>query len=204
MAGTVPPGAAPEGWYDDPWRPGAVRWWNGSEWTDHTSPAPPREGPDGEVRPSDGAVDARREPPADVRLRMWAVIIGGVVVLLIGALLELSDATSVHGVATVLKEGPCAISGDAGRVCDERVSYRDGGRTVVASMHGVHPDEVHGPPGHRTLAITFQHGDTDPPATDDMPLGVPIGLGAAGALLVIWGLVLRRGRRRAAQVTGGP
>jgi hypothetical protein len=28
----------PPGWYDDPWSPAAYRWWDGSQWTAHTSP----------------------------------------------------------------------------------------------------------------------------------------------------------------------
>jgi len=32
--------AAPAGWYVDPSNPGLVRWWDGSQWTAHTSPAP--------------------------------------------------------------------------------------------------------------------------------------------------------------------
>jgi Domain of unknown function (DUF4190)/Protein of unknown function (DUF2510) len=29
------------GWYPDPSRPGAMRWWDGSQWSDHSAPAPP-------------------------------------------------------------------------------------------------------------------------------------------------------------------
>ncbi len=29
---------APAGWYDDPAAPGIMRWWNGSDWTEHRSP----------------------------------------------------------------------------------------------------------------------------------------------------------------------
>ncbi len=33
---TSPPSATPPGWYDDPWEPGAQRWWDGSVWTAST------------------------------------------------------------------------------------------------------------------------------------------------------------------------
>jgi len=32
--------APPPGWYNDPARPGTVRWWNGNEWTGHTKTGP--------------------------------------------------------------------------------------------------------------------------------------------------------------------
>jgi uncharacterized protein len=33
------------GWYDDPWFPGSVRWWDGVQWTPHAVGAPTRYGP---------------------------------------------------------------------------------------------------------------------------------------------------------------
>jgi hypothetical protein len=31
----------PAGWYADPWAPGAMRWWDGSAWSEHLAPAAP-------------------------------------------------------------------------------------------------------------------------------------------------------------------
>jgi hypothetical protein len=28
------------GWYDDPWQPGALRWWDGAQWTSNAAPRP--------------------------------------------------------------------------------------------------------------------------------------------------------------------
>ena len=37
-----PPAAGPApGWYADPWAPGQVRWWDGTEWGSQVGPAPP-------------------------------------------------------------------------------------------------------------------------------------------------------------------
>jgi hypothetical protein len=39
MAGFPPP--PPAGWYPDPSAPGAMRWWDGTQWTAHQSAPPP-------------------------------------------------------------------------------------------------------------------------------------------------------------------
>lgn len=195
----------PEGWFGDPWRDGSLRWWDGSQWTGYTSPPPPQRDEllhEGALRShvNDTSMGGGRKSPRHTdaqRARIWVVLIGGAFVLLMGMTLGLGNAASTHGQAVVVKEGPCVTTGDAGRVCDEHVEYRDGNRIVRAVMHGVHPDEVHGPPTHRTLAITFSHGDTGPPSTDDMPLWVPVGLTTFGVLLVVVGLLMRAGKWRA-------
>ena len=33
--------ATPPGWYPDPSRPGLMRWWDGSQWSEQSAPAPP-------------------------------------------------------------------------------------------------------------------------------------------------------------------
>ena len=182
--------AAPEGWFSDPWQIDSLRWWDGKHWTGYTSGHPG--GTDASpVAWGNEAVNDRLVAQDDQRFSIWIVVLGGALVLVIGLALGIGNATSAHGTAVVFKQGPCVTTNDAGLVCDEYVEYHDGRHVVRALMHGVHPDEVHGPPTHRTLAITYSPGDTGPPSTDDMPLWVPLGLGISGALLLLWGLFLR-------------
>ena len=87
------------GWYADPWRPGRRRWWDGSQWTDHTydpdvpaafdagaapgspalpppaAPAPPswqQWQPVAAWQPFDPAALARVEIAAERRMAVWA------------------------------------------------------------------------------------------------------------------------------------
>jgi hypothetical protein len=123
----------------------------------------------------------------------WVVLVGGAFVLLIGALLGVVALTQHHAVASVTREGPCVNTSDAGLVCTEHVTYKaNNGRTYTAVMKGVHPDEVHGPPGHRRLAVTYSSGSESAPTTDDMPNWVVFLLLGLGSLLIVWGFVLRR------------
>jgi hypothetical protein len=128
---------------------------------------------------------------------IWVVWGGAAFVLLIGALLGVVALTQRHAVAAVTHEGPCVNTSDAGLVCTEHVAYRaNNGHTYTAVMHGVHPDEVHGPPDHRTLAITYSSGSESDPTTDDMPNWVVFLLLGMGSLLIVWGFELRRRIRR--------
>ena len=59
-----PPPYPPAGWYPDPWRQAAQRWWDGTQWTHHTVwPAPPSPPvgvgavPERGVQTSDGVVE---------------------------------------------------------------------------------------------------------------------------------------------------
>ena len=60
MASTAPPAS----WYDDPNDPTQLRWWDGSEWTDHVVPREEAE-PEPEVMPevvAEPAVEPVPEP----------------------------------------------------------------------------------------------------------------------------------------------
>ena len=191
---------APPGWFEDPWGWNGLRWWDGSRWTGHTTAVP-----DGADVPAagDGAAAPGREPlNASERFAVWVVILVGAAVLVVAVVLELSFATSAHATALVVRQGPCVTTTDAGLVCDEHVVFHDGTVVRRAVMHGVHPDEVRGPPTHRTLAIVFEPGDTGPPSTDDMPFGVPLGLGIGGALLLVWGVLMLTRRVRTPHTFG--
>jgi hypothetical protein len=123
---------------------------------------------------------------------VWLLLGGGAFVLLIGALLGVVALTQQHAVAAVTHEGPCVNTSDAGLVCTEHVTYRaKNGRTYAAVIKGVHPDEVHGPSDHRTLAITYSGGSESDPTTDDMPNWVVFLLLGLGSLLIAWGSVRR-------------
>jgi hypothetical protein len=51
-------------WYPDPWRPGQLRWWSGTQWTDQTT------APQAALWPS--PPDAPRDLDAEQRAAVWA------------------------------------------------------------------------------------------------------------------------------------
>lgn len=67
--------AAPQGWHYDPQRPGWMRYWNGSEWTEQWRPAP-QEGPAppppvSEAAASLSPADWHRDPQHPGYIRYW-------------------------------------------------------------------------------------------------------------------------------------
>jgi hypothetical protein len=139
--------------------------------------------------------------------RAWFVFAGGTLAALIGLVLGIVALTGYHALATVTRQGPCVNSSSAGLVCTEHVTYTArNGQSYSVTMSGVNPKEVHGPAGHRTLAITYSSGYETSPSTDDMPNAVPIVLLAGGVAMMLWGLWIRRGvlrgQRRARQKSG--
>jgi Protein of unknown function (DUF2510) len=84
MAGFRPWGidmAAEAGWYNDPEYPSQLRWWNGSEWTAHRTPAqaaPAFVAPAAYVAPQPFV--AQQPTARQPRSRGWLWIVGGVAV----------------------------------------------------------------------------------------------------------------------------
>jgi hypothetical protein len=81
-----PGGQVPPGWYADPHRPGAHRYWDGAQWTEHRSggqqhPTPPQHysGPPLVIRQSPGPPPKGR-PPRD---NTWKWMVAGVVGFLV-------------------------------------------------------------------------------------------------------------------------
>jgi hypothetical protein len=117
------PGAPVAGWYDDPERPGRLRWWDGERWSEHTrelpdrAPAPqpepatpepeepaaaepsPASSPQADLDPAALLAGIRAEPEPDPLRRAMPWLIGGIVLLI--ALF-----------ATVLFIGPDAETGN--------------------------------------------------------------------------------------------
>lgn len=56
------PAAHPAGWYQDPSNPGGLRFWSGTEWTEHVAPAPAAA-----PAPEPAAMPAPMSPPASVQ-----------------------------------------------------------------------------------------------------------------------------------------
>jgi hypothetical protein len=129
------------------------------------------------------------------KTRAIILLSGGAFIALLGAILGIAALTQYHAIATVTRQGPCVVTTTAGQVCTEHVTYvAHDGTTHSAIMSGVHPDEVHGPPNHRTLAISYTSGDSSP-TTDDMPNAVPLGMLGGGIGFACWAFWLFRRAR---------
>lgn len=120
------------------------------------------------------------------RAGAWILIALGVGCILFGGVFFAVKHSGHNVVATVTHEGPCSNG-----TCTVDVVYDVAGGPVTAVMYGVISSEIHGPPGHRLLNITYQPGSEGDPTTNDMPDGVWIGFGAAGLAFVGWGAWLR-------------
>jgi hypothetical protein len=78
MPDVQPPTTAPPGWYPDPSGAHAVRWWDGTAWTDHAASPPSSPSP---ASPSAPIAEVR--PAWRWILYVAAVILGGSVLLMI-------------------------------------------------------------------------------------------------------------------------
>jgi hypothetical protein len=108
----------------------------------------------------------------------WVLIALGIGFLLFGGLLYEVKYGGRDVTAEVLSVGPCSASAGT---CTVVVGYYAGVRWVDAAIAGVGRMDIHGPPGHRTLNISYQPGAVTSPSNNDMPDGAWIGVLAAGA-----------------------
>jgi len=96
---------AEAGWYPDPARPGFLRWWTGTEWTESTHPiaasSPPQtaeiSNPFPELESSESTTATRKIWPA-------VVIVGTLLVVIVGALLALTTALNKSNLDTAAAE----------------------------------------------------------------------------------------------------
>lgn len=77
-----PPGTKPAGWYEDPWQITAWRWWDGSQWTPHTTrPSGPN------TTAVTDASDAKPRLPSFLSIPVLISAIPGVSLIVAGAIL---------------------------------------------------------------------------------------------------------------------
>jgi hypothetical protein len=90
--------AAP-GWYDDPNAPGGMRWWDGTQWTDHVAappaPAAPGLGPTPPYAPARPAQPA--EPYPSGRIALAAIAGFAVLLLIVGSVGTWVDVQATSG-----------------------------------------------------------------------------------------------------------
>lgn len=148
MSDTMTP--TPAGWYEDPWGSAAWRYWDGSEWTEHTSgdaqPTSPQTTAAGTPHvPSGSSQDwapPRAAAPADAgsgttgakgrlgdlsgnRFAMVGVAIGAVVLLIVGiGAMSGSEQRSATGEIALFDESS-ALMLDVGDACEGTGGYSD-------------------------------------------------------------------------------
>jgi hypothetical protein len=185
------------GWYADPWRPEALRWWDGGAWTGHIWPASvrsPGAGP--------GPAARRQHPrrPGSTGNQEVATVFGlivcagiGVFVFGMGVHNAVQAFTWHHTVATA-EMGACGTdqwandSGGATR-CSVAVTFRASGRVVHATITDVDPSTVHGTGVVRHLDIYYDPNAPTDVDVDGTPNAWTVGCLVVGVLLI--GLALR-------------
>jgi len=100
MLPEAPPGIAP-GWYPDPWDGRSLRWWDGREWTTHTSPAAHQWARPGQNRARPAEPDPDGWFPPLRPLPVSAAVLATVLVALVTAGNVLADALADYRLVVV-------------------------------------------------------------------------------------------------------
>lgn len=127
----------PAGWYEDPWRQAPLRWWDGQQWTGHTTGAAP-------------TPTVISSMPGDPRRAVWEHLIGrdGRI-----AVIDV-ETTGIYNVDRIVEVAIVTLDCE-GNICDEFETMVQPLRDVGATwIHGIDAGMLRGAP---TFADVAQH-----------------------------------------------